>query len=298
MAPPFPGDSSSVGLDFGVRLFDLGLEPPKLVDVAFLSLSRDSLFNEEEEEEDDDDDDDEDGDKLVRVTAAEDEGEVEGVSEDIFVLAVMLDASLLCDGELVADFSADMLGLPEFPCFGDEVPCLGLVPLVTCFGLLYTGECFGLCLLLDCFSEVGLALPTRTKGLLRVGEGLNLRSVGDVDRDGEDSEAGLMLTDTGFDKGSCFKGNFSGGPMGLESLLRLRFFSSFSLLSSRFFELLFLSLRSSPNDEDEDEDEDFDGLFIAVIVIELGKEVCVKFVMGMISIPGLRSNPMLVSIEL
>lgn len=45
---------------------------------------------------------------------------------------------------LVAFFRVDILGFPELPCFGDNVPN-GLFGLeAACFGLVYTGECFGL----------------------------------------------------------------------------------------------------------------------------------------------------------
>lgn len=46
--------------------------------------------------------------------------------------------------------------------------------------------------------------------------------------EGGDS-AGLMLTVTGFVKGSCLGGTFSGGPMGLSSRFRFRFFSNLEL---------------------------------------------------------------------
>lgn len=167
--------------------------------------------------------------------------------------------SALFEGELAADFSADMLGFPELPeppCFGDEVlPCLGL----TLAGIV--GTCFGLSIglvpALCCFSAVGLDLPTKVPMVPECAEdGLNLRErlvAGDVGRDvprlapGGDS-VGLMLTKMGLDRGSVLRGSFSGGPMGLSSRLRLRFFSILLLPSSeledRFLELL-RSLRSS-----------------------------------------------------
>lgn len=130
-----------------------------------------------------------------------------------------------------------------------------------------------------------------------VGDGLNFRKVvaGDEGRElklGGDS-VGLMLTETGFDKGSCLEGILSGGgPIGLSSLLRLRLFSSFPLSSVDFpFELL-RSLRSSTRL--------FDcvGPAIGVIVIELGNVVCGEDAIGIISMPGLLSKPIPVSTEL
>lgn len=63
-----------------------------------------------------------------------------GVGHDVF-------------GDVAADFSADMLGFPPVlatmsplpdKCFGDEMPCLGLL---MCFGLAEcAGECLGLAL--------------------------------------------------------------------------------------------------------------------------------------------------------
>lgn len=151
-------------------------------------------------------------------------------------------------------------------------------------------------------------MPTITRGLVRPGDGLNLRCrvvAGEEGRDdeedsgGDDSEVGLMLTDTGLDRGSCLSGSLSGGPIvGLESRLRLRFFSSLLLLllSSRlrFFELLLRSLLRSSEDEDDLEA----GLVMAVMVMELGSEAWGRLVSGMISMPGLRSRPMLENIEL
>lgn len=131
MLPPLGGNVdcvSPLGINsscFNLPLDDfvLGLwwppEPPNANDDVFLSLSRfESLL-------DDDDDDDED----------EDEDE-EDLAFDCPESVVLL------DGELAADFRADMLGLPvlaELPCFGDDVPCFGLT-------LAGTGVCFGLLL--------------------------------------------------------------------------------------------------------------------------------------------------------
>lgn len=148
----------------------------------------------------------------------------------------------------------------------------------------------------DCFN-VGLDLPTRARGLVCVGDGLNFRNVvaGDDGREpkfGGDS-VGLMLTETGFDNGSCLDGILSGGgPIGLSSLLRLRLFSNFPLSSVDFPFELFRSLRSSVRF--------FDcvGPAIGVIVIELGKVVCGDDAIGIISMPGLLSKPIPVSTEL
>ena len=146
----------------------------------------------------------------------------------------------------------------------------------------------------DCFN-VGLDLPTRASGLVCVGDGLNFRNVvaGDDGLElifGGDS-VGLMLTDTGFDKGSCLDGILSGGgPIGLSSLLRLRLFSNFPLSSVDFPFELFRSLRSSVKLFD------CDGAGIGVIVIELGNVVCGAI--GIISMPGLLSKPIPVSTEL
>lgn len=74
-----------------------------------------------------------------------------------------------------------------------------------------------------------------------VGDGLNfLTAAGEVGRDdgqlrppllgGDCSVLGLMVTDTGFESGSCCclppDGTLSGGPIGLSSRLRFRRFSS------------------------------------------------------------------------
>lgn len=131
-----------------------------------------------------------------------------------------------------------------------------------------------------------------------VGLGLNflIKEFGDVDLivKGElDLSVGLMLTETGFVRGSCFGGNLSGGPM--ESSRRFFFF--FSLLRSElsdrtdllevldFFSLLCLSST----------DLFWEG--IGIIVIELDKDVCGLEVIGIISIPGLLSRPIPVKAE-
>lgn len=72
-----------------------------------------------------------------------------------------------------------------------------------------------------------------------VGLGLNflMREFGDVDlidRGELDLSVGLILTDTGFVRGSCLGGNFSGGP--IESSRRFFFF--FSLFLSILFDLV------------------------------------------------------------
>lgn len=138
-----------------------------------------------------------------------------------------------------------------------------------------------------------------------MGDGLNfLTAAGEVGREdeqlrptpallplgGDCSVLGLMLTDTGFESGSCCcllpDGTLSGGPIGPSSRLRLRRFSNLfpPLLSSELFLLLLLLLfppplfrslrcRSSvalvkPLVFDEDV-----GPAIGVIVIELGRLV-------------------------
>lgn len=115
-----------------------------------------------------------------------------------------------------------------------------------------------------------------------VGLGLNFLSseLGDVDRKGDPS-VGLMLTDTGFVNGSCLGGTFSGGPIG--SSLRRFFF--FSLLRSSPDLLDFFSdfIRSSKLFICED--------VMGVMVIELGSAAGAAAVIGIISIPGRRSNP-------
>lgn len=114
-----------------------------------------------------------------------------------------------------------------------------------------------------------------------VGLGLNFRSseFGDDGRIGDPS-VGLILTETGLVSGSCLGGIFSGGPM--ESSRRRFFF--FSLLRSSPDLLDFLSdlIRSSMDLTCDD--------VIGVIVIELGKAAGAAAVMGMISMPGLRSR--------
>ena len=114
-----------------------------------------------------------------------------------------------------------------------------------------------------------------------VGLGLNFRNMefGEVGRIGDPS-VGLMLTDTGLVSGSCLGGIFSGGP--IESSLRRFFF--FSLLRSSPDLLDFLSdlIRSSIDFTCDD--------VIGVIVIELGNAAGVAAVIGIISIPGLRSR--------
>lgn len=113
-----------------------------------------------------------------------------------------------------------------------------------------------------------------------VGLGLNFRisEFGELDRKGEPS-VGFILTETGFVRGSCFIGTFSGGPIG-SSLRRFFFFSL--LRSSPDLDFLSDLLRSSSDFICED--------VIGVIVIELGKAAGGAAVIGMISIPGLRSK--------
>lgn len=96
--------------------------------------------------------------------------------------------------------------------------------------------------------------------------------------------AGLMLTETGFVKGSCFGGSLSGGPIGPSSRFFFLFFSNL-LLSSDLLLLLFFSLLLSSV-----EDLLWDGA-IGVIVMELGKVAAGDVTIGIISIPGRRSKP-------
>lgn len=130
------------------------------------------------------------------------------------------------------------------------------------------------------FTVLGLGDFVIDTDLPCVGLGLNFRRIefGEVGRIGDPS-VGLMLTDTGFVRGSCFGGTFSGGPM--ESSRRRFFF--FSLLRSSPLLLDFFSdLRSSMFFSCVDE--------IGVIVIELGRAAGAVAVIGIISIPGLRSK--------
>ena len=121
-----------------------------------------------------------------------------------------------------------------------------------------------------------------------MGDVLNFRNVPageeglDIDIGG--LSVGLMLTDTGFESGSCFGGSFSGGPIGLSSLFRFLFFSRrFSSSSDRPLSRLFLSLALSSL-------RDFEG-GIGVMVIVLGRDAGGVVPIGMISIPGRRSSP-------
>lgn len=154
-----------------------------------------------------------------------------------------------------------------------------------CLGLLGTcaGECLGLwCEELDLrldFIRLGLSLPLNDIVLLGVGEALNFRTIlGDVGvagvRGGD--SVGFMLTVTGFVRGSCFGGTFSGGPMGLSSrFLFLRF--SVLFFSSRLLLLLRFSFVFSSDLLCADD--------IGVIVMELGSSDDVDWDMGIISIP-------------
>lgn len=166
-----------------------------------------------------------------------------------------------------------------------------------------------------------------------VGDGLNfLTAAGEVGREdeqlsptltlpllgGDCSVLGLILTDTGFESGSCCclppDGTLSGGPIGPSSRLRLRRFSNLFpplLLSSElllplllllFPPPLFRSLRCRSSVLALVKPLIFGdgaGPVIGVIVIELGRLVCDgDEAMGMISMPGLLSKPMPVSTEL
>lgn len=154
-------------------------------------------------------------------------------------------------------------------------------------GLFCTGECLGLLWWLDVpegfpipFTLLGLGDLVIDTDLPCVGLGLNFLRIefGEVGRMGDPS-VGLILTDTGFVKGSCLGGIFSGGP--IESSLRRFFF--FSLLrSSDLLDFLSDLMRSSSDFICED--------VIGVIVIELGKAAGVAAVIGIISIPGRRSR--------
>lgn len=134
------------------------------------------------------------------------------------------------------------------------------------------------------FSILGLDFPLIDKFLPCVGDVLNfliiLEGLVGVCRGG--LSAGFMLTETGFDKGSCFGGNLSGGPIGPSSLFLFLFFSNL-LLSSDLLLLLFFSLLLSSLDDFVDE--------IGVMVIELGRDVVGVVAIGIISMPGLRSSP-------
>lgn len=141
---------------------------------------------------------------------------------------------------------------------------------------------------------------------------------------GADVSVVLILTLIGRERASCLSGIFSGGPIGLSSRLRLRFFSFLLRSSDRLLELQIeaellddffsceLLARSVPPDcarivfidaaedgeeaADDGEDVEIEGELIGVIVMDdLRLSAGVDW-MGMISIPSRRSKP--VSTEL
>lgn len=104
--------------------------------------------------------------------------------------------------------------------------------------------------------------------------------------DAGDDSAGSIDTVTRFDSGSFFGGIFSGGPIGDSSRFLLRFLSLLPLLLDLLLDLSpsRLFLRSL----DRSSDDDFG---MGVMVMDVGTGAGGLEVIGIISMPGLRSKP-------